>query len=83
MKQLLSRLFPTERGLLHSYWAPNVWALYGFVDEVLRCVGSKYGFKVGPQSITKGLVQDAKLAVLPNVPNVLTLVLDAALMAVG
>jgi alpha-1,3-glucosyltransferase len=33
--QIKKQLLPFDRGLVHTYWAPNFWALYCLLDRVL------------------------------------------------
>jgi hypothetical protein len=53
--QLFHRMFPFGRGLLHEYWAPNVWALAAAVDKVLQRVAMH---PKQPFEITTGMLGD-------------------------
>ncbi|RLN68255.1 hypothetical protein BBJ29_000848 [Phytophthora kernoviae] len=79
MKQILSRLFPVQRGLCHAYWAPNVWALYAFLDKVLVILGFP-GANQGVALMSGGLVQKASFAVLPAVSPLVCALLTFAMM---
>ncbi|KAI5849059.1 glycosyl transferase [Tricharina praecox] len=78
LAQLASRLFPFSRGLCHAYWAPNVWAMYSFVDRVLIYVAPRLGLSVDTSalnSVTRGLVGDTAFAVLPEITPRMTFIL--------
>ncbi len=69
--QIFRRLFPFGRGLLHAYWAPNLWALYSFLDKIIFHISSVY---IYPQGSVKsknlsslGLTQITEFNVLPNI----------------
>lgn len=86
-RQLLSRLFPFQRGLCHAYWAPNLWALYSALDRVSLLALSRAGIALpgastSASATTSGLVADAAPAVLPAVRPQATMVLTLVAMAV-
>ena len=88
--QVLSRLFPFQRGLLHAYWAPNFWALYAGIDRVAGFVirkacalGWLCGIPVMEGNSADGKVGLVHFAVLPEISSMQTMVLIAAVYAVG
>ena len=59
MMQILSRLFPWQRGLCHDYWAGNVWALYLGLEKVMKVslrVADIILTKIGVGSIDVGTI---------------------------
>uniref|UniRef100_A0A914ZGL2 Alpha-1,3-glucosyltransferase n=1 Tax=Panagrolaimus superbus TaxID=310955 RepID=A0A914ZGL2_9BILA len=86
IQQILSRLFPFKRGLTHSYWAPNFWALYNSFDYILYkalpifklkklCEATKIlkcSFKA--PTYVLGVVEEYSHSVLPNITPIHTLV---------
>ncbi|GAA6003632.1 dolichyl-P-Glc:Glc1Man(9)GlcNAc(2)-PP-dolichol alpha-1,3-glucosyltransferase [Rhodotorula paludigena] len=70
IRQILSRLFPFQRGLNHAYWAANVWALVSAVDRVLVKYLVARGWPIATEALTsssRGLIGATTFGVLPNV----------------
>ncbi|WFD36270.1 dolichyl-P-Glc:Glc1Man9GlcNAc2-PP-dolichol alpha-1,3-glucosyltransferase [Malassezia cuniculi] len=62
LAHIVVRLFPFHRGLIHAYWAPNVWALYTFADRVLSRLRAR-----SIPATSRGIVGDTAFGVLPDV----------------
>jgi len=78
IQQILSRLFPFQRGLVHAYWAPNFWALYCFGDRLLAFFARKVlkmNIELPTNSPNQGVVREIDMAILPNVGSKICLVL--------
>ncbi|WFC97542.1 dolichyl-P-Glc:Glc1Man9GlcNAc2-PP-dolichol alpha-1,3-glucosyltransferase [Malassezia yamatoensis] len=75
---IFHRLFPFHRGLIHAYWAPNVWALYTASDRVLLMLK---GHAPIP-STSRGIVGDTNFGVLPNVSPKVCFLLAMAFSAI-
>nr|XP_033337893.1 probable dolichyl pyrophosphate Glc1Man9GlcNAc2 alpha-1,3-glucosyltransferase isoform X1 [Megalopta genalis] len=77
LSQVLLRLFPFKRGLVHAYWAANVWALYIGLDKAVATTLKLLGWIKATKTavMTGGLVQEQSLIVLPTPTPVVTLLL--------
>ncbi|XP_012263186.2 probable dolichyl pyrophosphate Glc1Man9GlcNAc2 alpha-1,3-glucosyltransferase [Athalia rosae] len=77
LPQVMTRLFPFKRGLVHAYWAANAWALYTGFDKVLLVIWKRLDWLTasGSASMTGGLVQEYSYAVLPTPTPLATLVI--------
>ncbi|WFD01739.1 dolichyl-P-Glc:Glc1Man9GlcNAc2-PP-dolichol alpha-1,3-glucosyltransferase [Malassezia obtusa] len=60
---MYGRLFPFHRGLIHAYWAPNVWALYTALDRVLLALNKTAALP----SASRGIVGDTVFGILPDI----------------
>ncbi|MCJ1434956.1 glycosyl transferase [Xylographa pallens] len=86
LDQLLSRLFPFSRGLCHAYWAPNMWAMYSFVDRLLIYAAPRFGLRVNEaavNSVTRGLIGDTSFAVLPEISPRTTFILTLSFQLIS
>ncbi|XP_011502023.1 PREDICTED: probable dolichyl pyrophosphate Glc1Man9GlcNAc2 alpha-1,3-glucosyltransferase [Ceratosolen solmsi marchali] len=77
LPQVLSRLFPFKRGIIHAYWAPNAWALCAGADKLLSVIWKKFNWldNVKIASMSGGLVQEDSFMILPTPTPIFTFVI--------
>ncbi|KYN37272.1 putative dolichyl pyrophosphate Glc1Man9GlcNAc2 alpha-1,3-glucosyltransferase [Trachymyrmex septentrionalis] len=82
LSQVISRLFPFKRGLVHSYWAANSWALYIGAEKVLSVIWKRLGWLKNVKSavMTGGLVQEQNFLILPTPTPIITFLLTFVIM---
>eukprot|EP00890_Picochlorum_soloecismus_P000534 jgi/Picsp_1/1481/NSC_04959-R1_dolichyl pyrophosphate glc1man9 c2 alpha- -glucosyltransferase len=86
MLDIVSRLFPVQRGLVHAYWAPNFWALYAGADKLISFLLNRVGLgklvaSQGTAALTGGLVGTSSFSVLPEVSSGTTAAFTVLAMA--
>ena len=54
--QIMARLFPFGRGLVHDYWAGNLWALYLFIGKIAAFVLRKLPLPLEVKSMLGPLI---------------------------
>lgn len=65
---MLSNLAPFDRGLVHSFWAPNFWALYALTEKALTF--AIHG-RTGTASLARGQLGQGDFTILPvPTPNI-------------
>lgn len=67
IKQIFSRMFPVERGLVHSYWAPNFYPIYLVLDKLLTKIFFSQSMNDSLNKSTLGLVKIIQTDNLPNI----------------
>lgn len=78
--QIKNQLFPFQRGLLHSYWAPNIWAIYSFIDKVLFFSMKSSSDIKSKNTSALGVTQETSFDVLPNISSASSTMLLATVL---